>query len=131
MTKNGNKIQKKILKIISKEDKPLSTREFTLKIGVSWHTVQQYCLELLAENKIQRMRVAGAHVWMKKQNKDNDKGNETKENEIKGIETKEDETEKINVLIGKTIDEEIELLKQQLEEAMKKKQEEAEKEVVL
>jgi len=103
MTKKGNKIQKKILKIITRVNKPFSTRELTLKIKVSWHTVQQYCLELLAEGKIQRMRVAGAHAWMKKQTQNTDIVPE------------------INTILVKTIDEEIELLRKQLDEAMKKK----------
>ena len=102
MTKKGDKIQKKIIRILLKEERPLSTRELAMKFDISWHTVQQYCLELLASGKLERLRIGTTHAWMLKKEKI------------------------VDSLLTKTIDNEIEALQKQLEEIMKKKQEQSE-----
>ncbi len=71
MTQKGIRIQKKIMTVVNREQRPLSTREIALKLKVSWHTVQEHCLELFAQGKLERMRVGTTHVWMKKKQVDN------------------------------------------------------------
>lgn len=66
MTRKGNKVQKRIMRMLLKKSRPFSTREIALKLRLSWHTVQEHCLELLNKGEIERMRIGTTHVWMKK-----------------------------------------------------------------
>lgn len=63
ITHKGKMIQEGILDYIQKHNYPISTREICLKLGFSWHTVQQYCLELQLKERISRLEVAGTHLW--------------------------------------------------------------------
>jgi DNA-binding transcriptional regulator YhcF (GntR family) len=67
ITSKGERIKNKILKCIEQENAPLSTRQIAIKIKYSWHTLQQRCLELEVKGKIQHIKIAGSHLWSKKQ----------------------------------------------------------------
>lgn len=45
---------------------PISTRQLAINLCLSWHTAQQYCLELLLKGKIDRLTIGGSHIWLKK-----------------------------------------------------------------
>ncbi|MFH1450835.1 MAG: hypothetical protein ABIF92_02540 [archaeon] len=51
------------MKILTSEQKPVSTREIGLKIGVSWHTVDRHCLRLQLREKITGYRLSNLNVW--------------------------------------------------------------------
>lgn len=64
ITRKGRLVQEQILDSIIGEAYPISTRQICLKLGYSWHTIQQYCLELLVKKRINRLEVAGTHLWV-------------------------------------------------------------------
>ncbi len=61
--KMNNSIDKKILDLLKSSDKPLSTREISLKIKKAWHTVNAHCLRLQLEGKIKVIRAGNITLW--------------------------------------------------------------------
>jgi len=66
ITRKNKAVREQILNFIQTEEYPISTRQLTLKLSCSWHTVQQQCLELQIKGKIDRLEVTGSHLWTKK-----------------------------------------------------------------
>lgn len=64
ITRKSKASKKHILNLIQKVNYPLSTRQLTLEIGCSWNTIQNYCLELVLEKKIERLHTRGSHLWV-------------------------------------------------------------------
>lgn len=67
--KIGEDIEKKILEIIKKSDRPVSTRELCLKIGRAWHSVNTHCLKLQLAGKISGFKVGNMNLWLIKKEK--------------------------------------------------------------
>ncbi len=61
--KLGKKIEKDILKVLNKTDKPLSTRDISLKINRAWHSVQNHCLRLQIKEEIRGYKISNLNVW--------------------------------------------------------------------
>lgn len=68
ITKNGLIVQERILKLL-KEERPLSTRQISLKLQLSWHTVQQHCLYLFAKKKLEYLELASSYIWVSREKK--------------------------------------------------------------
>ena len=64
--KIGEEIEKKILEIIKKSEKPVSTRELCLKIGRAWHSVNTHCLKMQLAGNIHGFKVGNMNLWVKK-----------------------------------------------------------------
>ncbi len=65
--KLGRKIESDIIGVLSKADRPISTREVAVQIGRAWHSVQGHCLRLQLQGKINGYRISNLNVWeMKK-----------------------------------------------------------------
>ncbi len=56
-------LQGLLLGQLQKEVVPVSTRQLALKLGFSWHIVQEQCLELLIKKKIDRIETTASHLW--------------------------------------------------------------------
>lgn len=68
-------IRSNILKVIEESDKPVSTLEIGSKIGRAWHSVQNHCLKLQLEGKVNGFKVGNMNLWVKpdaNKNKKND-----------------------------------------------------------
>ncbi|MBI5072718.1 hypothetical protein HZA99_02780 [Candidatus Woesearchaeota archaeon] len=64
ITRKGRVVQEQILVCIQRENSPLSTLQLSSKLGFAWHTIQHYCIELLFRKKIDRLEIAGRHIWV-------------------------------------------------------------------
>ena len=111
-------MQEQLLSYLETVDNPITTRQLALRLGVSWHTIQHYCLELHAKKKIGQFSSSGFYYWTKKavhqENKDNVIENERK----KLISILENELDKE---IDVEIDAEIETLLREIEELKQRK----------
>lgn len=67
IARKGRAIQEEILDCIEGEVYPLSTRQLSLKLGYSWNTIQNYCLELQLTGKIHRLELVSSHLWSSSQ----------------------------------------------------------------
>lgn len=56
---------KKIIGLI-KNGKVVTTSEVAEELKISWNTAERYLLELLVENKIERIKKTGVNLWMLK-----------------------------------------------------------------
>ena len=61
MTKRG--IDKAILKLIKGASRPLSTKEISDKLKISWHTADRYCLKLQLIKKVDCFTIGKATAW--------------------------------------------------------------------
>ena len=52
LNKFGNKLEKRIVKLVSISKKPISIREISLTLNKSWHSVEKYCTHLESNKKI-------------------------------------------------------------------------------
>ncbi len=91
ITKKGLLVQSRVLDAL-KEESPLSTRQLALKLNLSWHTVQQHCLQLFIKKKLKHFELAGSYIWLlserkisveNKKTEDEKKKNRKAENETK------------------------------------------------
>jgi DNA-binding transcriptional regulator YhcF (GntR family) len=103
-------IQQQIVERIAAAELPLSTRQLAIDLGYSWNTIQRHCLELLFRSNIERLELAGSHLWMsigsyKKETKEE----ETKE-AIVTPEIKETRKGIIDKLLEKEIDQQVTVL---------------------
>lgn len=60
----GKEIDEIILKTLSKNERPVSTRDIALKIRVSWHPVLNHCLRLQMAGKVDGFRVGNMNLWV-------------------------------------------------------------------
>jgi len=61
--KKEDRVQKDILVVLSKSQKPMSTQEIADEISKPWHSVQTRCLKLQIENKVNGFRVGRMNLW--------------------------------------------------------------------
>ena len=62
--KRGYEIDKKIIDILSKEEKPISTREISTRSGYSWHTIINHCLKLQIKERLIGYKISEINVWL-------------------------------------------------------------------
>lgn len=62
----STKIKKEILKILSKENQPISTQDIAKVTNYPWHSIQTRCLNLQIENKINGFRIGRMNLWQVK-----------------------------------------------------------------
>jgi len=55
----------KILKLL-REKRVITSSELAKFLGVSWNTAEKYLLELIIENKIERIKKDGVNLWLLK-----------------------------------------------------------------
>ena len=55
----------KILKFLG-EKRVITSSELAKFLGVSWNTAEKYLLELVIENKVEKIKKVGVNLWMKK-----------------------------------------------------------------
>lgn len=53
----------KIIKFV-KENKVITSSELAKFLKISWNTAEKYLLELLIDNKIQRIKKEGVNLWL-------------------------------------------------------------------
>lgn len=63
-------IDRDILKILKQSPQPISTREISLKMGRTWHTVDRHCLKLQLAGKLNGFKISNLNVWQLKQSKE-------------------------------------------------------------
>ncbi len=61
--RNNGDIDRDILKIIASSDRPVSSREISLKINRAWHSVNTRCLRLQLAGKINGYKIGNMNVW--------------------------------------------------------------------
>jgi predicted DNA-binding transcriptional regulator len=66
ITRKGILIQEQILNLVEKRENPITSRQIAIELKYSWNTIQQHCLELLLQGKIQRIIVSNMHLWTRK-----------------------------------------------------------------
>ena len=64
MTKKGDLLQKRILKLLSSSPAPISTQDISLKLKKPWHSVQTRCLMLQIDKRVNGFRVGRINLWM-------------------------------------------------------------------
>ena len=62
--KLGKNIERDILKLLDSADRPISTRDISLKIRRAWHSVQNHCLRLQLKGEIDGFRISNLNVWV-------------------------------------------------------------------
>ncbi len=62
--KRGKEIDKKIIDILNKEERPISTREISIRAGYSWHTIINHCLKLQLKDKLIGYKISEINVWL-------------------------------------------------------------------
>jgi len=63
MIKEGDSLNKKILKTISKTQIPVSTQDIAEQLQKPWHSIQTRCLRLQISKKINGFRVGRINLW--------------------------------------------------------------------
>jgi len=63
MEKRGDNINSKIISILQRETRPVSTRDLSIKTKLSWHTVINHCLKLQFSGKIEGYKIGNLNVW--------------------------------------------------------------------
>jgi len=61
--KRGLDIDNKILVFLGKQIHPVSTREISINLKLSWHTAINHCLRLQMAGKIDGYNIANLNVW--------------------------------------------------------------------
>jgi len=54
----------KILNLIAKNEKVVTTQEIASKMKISWNTAEKHLLELALESKVLRVKKAGVNLWV-------------------------------------------------------------------
>ena len=62
--KLGKKIDNDILNILRSAKQPVSTRELAMKIGRAWHSVQNHCLKLQLNGRVDGFTISNLNVWV-------------------------------------------------------------------
>ena len=58
-------IHKKMLDFI-KKNRVVTSSEMSKEFKISWNTADKYLLEMVLENKIERIKKLGVNLWVKK-----------------------------------------------------------------
>jgi Mn-dependent DtxR family transcriptional regulator len=58
-------IRKRILSYLGKE-KVITSSELAKHLGVSWNTAEKYLLELIIEDRVEKIKKKGVNLWLKK-----------------------------------------------------------------
>lgn len=66
MIKKEDDMKKDILKIILKNQIPISTQDISTELQKPWHSIQTRCLKLQIDNKITGFRVGRINLWQAK-----------------------------------------------------------------
>lgn len=53
----------KIIQLLKKE-RVITSSELAKFLGISWNTAEKYLLELVIENKIERIKKQGVNLWL-------------------------------------------------------------------
>jgi len=61
--KRGESIDIKIIGFLKKQIHPISTREISINVQLSWHTVINHCLRLQMAGKIYGYKIGNLNVW--------------------------------------------------------------------
>ena len=56
---------KEIMEFIKKE-KVITSSELAGHLNISWNTAERYLMELVLENKVERIKKAGVNLWILK-----------------------------------------------------------------
>jgi hypothetical protein len=64
--KRGKSIDNDIISFLKKQSHPISTREISTSLKLSWHTAINHCLRLQMNNKIEGYKIANLNVWAMK-----------------------------------------------------------------
>ena len=64
MKKRGESIDIKITRFLKKQLHPISTREISINLGLSWHTVINHCLRLQMAGKVYGYKIGNLNVWV-------------------------------------------------------------------
>ncbi len=59
-------LKARILKF-AKKDGVITTAEIASEFKVSWNTAEKYLLEMALDNRLKRVKKAGANLWVLKQ----------------------------------------------------------------
>jgi hypothetical protein len=70
-----------ILQVISESENPVSTREISLKLERSWHSIQYRCLRLQLSGRIHGFRVGRMNLWQIKNLEGKNQNNKIKHEE--------------------------------------------------
>lgn len=60
-----NDWEKTIIEFIKKE-KVITSSELAGQLKISWNTAERYLMELVLQNKIERIKKAGVNLWLLK-----------------------------------------------------------------
>ena len=58
-------VHSKIIEVIKKE-KVVTSSEIAKSLGISWNTAEKYLLELVIDEKIEKIKKLGVNLWMLK-----------------------------------------------------------------
>jgi Mn-dependent DtxR family transcriptional regulator len=58
-----NTHNKQIIEFIEKS-KVVTSSEIAKLLGVSWNTAEKYLLELIIENRVERIKKGGVNLWI-------------------------------------------------------------------
>jgi hypothetical protein len=61
--KRGKSIDNHILSFLKKQSHPVSTREISVQLKLSWHTAINHCLRLQMNNEVEGFKIANLNVW--------------------------------------------------------------------
>jgi Mn-dependent DtxR family transcriptional regulator len=56
-------IDNKILRVLKESDNPVTTKDIGTAIGKSWHTIQEHCLKLQIDGKVECFRAGRVNLW--------------------------------------------------------------------
>jgi hypothetical protein len=62
-----DKVKEEIIKLIFSSEKPLSTQEISESLDSPWHCIQNRCLVLQIEGKVNGLRVGRINLWTRKE----------------------------------------------------------------
>lgn len=60
----GKMMEKDILKTLKSSKKSMSTREISIAVKKSWHTIDKHCMKLEIEHKIRSVHLGNNTLWM-------------------------------------------------------------------
>jgi len=61
--KRGETIDIKIVDFLKKQPHPVSTREISIDLKLSWHTAINHCLRLQMAGKVDGYKIGNLNVW--------------------------------------------------------------------
>lgn len=64
--KQVDEIKQDILKILSENERPVSTQDIAEELSRPWHSIQTRCLTLQIEDKLIGFRVGRVNLWQVK-----------------------------------------------------------------